>query len=1449
MEGSPSLQLRQKRARKRGLPALLASLVFSALLVVAAAPASAAAGDTIRASLTSTGAQIGAWSETTPSGRTISADGSRIVFESTGQLLPTDDTGSPDIYVRDIEGDTLERASVSPTGGNTSGYSVDPVISSDGRFVAFTSFAQLVVGDTNSERDVYVRDLQTDTTLWASVGLGGTSPNGPAYAPGISASGRYVSFLSSASNLLSPGLDTNGGGDIFIRDLVAGTTEIVSIRTDGTQVGGGPGGSTAVSGNGRFVAFEHTGPLDVQDGNARSDIYIRDRTTPSTIRMSEALGGGDAAEGSTGVAMSDDGSVVAFGSCSDDLVANDANGKCDIFARQIGGPTQLASVNTSGFAGIDHSEYAAISPDGRFVAFSSSSPDVVAGDGNGLLDVFLRDLQGSTRLVSLTASGGQANSSSFYPAVADDGAYVAFTSNASNLVTSDTNGERDVFRHEVDLAVPRFSLQTVKSGSGAGSVTSSPAGIDCGMTCSADFDEGEVVTLSAVPALGSSFAGWSGAGCSGTATCVVSTDAARSVTATFDNLPQLTTRFSDDFDGAALDSAKWNTTIATSGVRWCATTQSGNHLTVSGLWQDVSSQACHGLFAASPHGSITVGGGSATFSAATRRTFPYIWRGSPSGTSPFPATGAFVLEVTMAFDSLAPHGTEFHVGDWPNSDPVGDNPPGNLVFAIGACSGCGLVTNLLGVATVVPGDPTDLHDYRLEYVNGAYSLWVDGVRTMGPVASSTRPNAMWMGNPVFTHWASAGLDRFHDRLRAGQGARLISPGCGQDRQQWGHRHLHPRGDRLWPDVLRELRRRDPGHALSRRERELDVHRLERSGMLRHRRLRRHHGPSSLGHSYVHEEHIPTQPEPDRHGDGTVTSTPAGIDCGPTCSASFDAGTSVTLTAVPEVGTVFQGWSGDCAGAGTCILSMTSARSATATFTALPVDPAWGWGLNHFSQAGNNTCSPCTTPVQVSGLTNVVAISAGAYHSLALRSDGSVWGWGYNNDGEAGNNTCSPCTTPVQVSGLTNVVAISAGAYHSLALRSDGSVWGWGYNAYGQAGNNTCSPCTTPVQVSGLTNVVAISAGGWHSLALRSDGSAWGWGLNQVSQAGNNTCSPCTTPVQVSGLTNVVAISAGGYHSLALRSDRSVWGWGSDGSGQLGNTTCSAHCATPLQVSGLTNVDAITTGWAHSLALRSDGTVLGWGYNVYGQVGTSSCSPCTSPVQVSGLTNVDAISAGLYHSLAILSDGTARGWGVNHDGQVGNTACSPTCSAPLPVLGLSGIVAVSGGWYHSLAIASTFTPVGGETVTVSVAPGDPPVTTDAEGDGATPDDPVETQVSSPNGGTVTIEDGPSENISSPGIELLRRTDEHHRATCHAGRTADPGVPTGRLEDPVGPDGADTRGLQKRRVHAAPWPARIPPAPRTRSMRVPSRDPSRRRRADHRPDLRRQRVEPRLRGPPR
>jgi len=314
---------------------------------------------------------------------------------------------------------------------------------------------------------------------------------------------------------------------------------------------------------------------------------------------------------------------------------------------------------------------------------------------------------------------------------------------------------------------------------------------------------------------------------------------------------------------------------------------------------------------------------------------------------------------------------------------------------------------------------------------------------------------------------------------------------------------------------------------------------------------------------------------------------------------------------------------------------------------------WAWGSNWGGTLGDGTDTNRRTPVQVTGLSDVTTISAGYGHSLAQRSDGTVWAWGQGSEGRLGDGATTNRATPVQVTGLSDVTAISAGYGHSLALRSDGTVWAWGRNRVGQLGDGTTNDRHVPVRVTGLSGVTAISAGFGHSLAQRSDGTVWAWGQNGVGQLGDGSATDRRTPVRVSGLSNATAVSAGYGFSLALRSDGTVWAWGRSIEGQLGDgTTNNRH--TPVRVTGLSDVTAISAGRDHSLTLRSDGTVWAWGRNVEGQLGDSTVvARRTHAQRVSGLSNLTGVSAGNGISLALRSDGTVWAWGWNLDGQLGD----------------------------------------------------------------------------------------------------------------------------------------------------------------------------------------------------
>ena len=323
---------------------------------------------------------------------------------------------------------------------------------------------------------------------------------------------------------------------------------------------------------------------------------------------------------------------------------------------------------------------------------------------------------------------------------------------------------------------------------------------------------------------------------------------------------------------------------------------------------------------------------------------------------------------------------------------------------------------------------------------------------------------------------------------------------------------------------------------------------------------------------------------------------------------------------------------------------------------------------------------------------VVAVAAGLGHSLAVKADGTAWAWGDNSDGQLGDGTQTPSALPIQVAGMGDVVAIAAGELRfSVAVKADGTVWGWGNNLYGQVGNGGGpTPVLAPAQVGSIEGVVAVAAGSAHALAVDASGGVWSWGWNKSGQLGNGTKDLETSPVQVVGLSNVSAVAAGVDHSLALRKDGTVWAWGAAAKGQLGNGSFFGDQTVPVPVSALFGVVAIAAGDLHSLAVKDDGTVWGWGLNDIGQLGEPSSENKSVPVQVPGVSGAVAVAAGDDDSFALLADGTVVSWGNNSIGQLGNGTMSPadTATLPGPVAALSEVAAISIGSYHGLALGKS-----------------------------------------------------------------------------------------------------------------------------------------------------------------
>ncbi|MCW5983296.1 MAG: choice-of-anchor D domain-containing protein [Bryobacteraceae bacterium] len=245
---------------------------------------------------------------------------------------------------------------------------------------------------------------------------------------------------------------------------------------------------------------------------------------------------------------------------------------------------------------------------------------------------------------------------------------------------------------------------------------------------------------------------------------------------------------------------------------------------------------------------------------------------------------------------------------------------------------------------------------------------------------------------------------------------------------------------------------------------------------------------------------------------------------------------------------------------------------------------WAWGFDQSDICGG-VAAKRSMPVAMSGLTGIIAVALGDSHRLALKDDGTVWGWGNNSWGQLGNGAMSwRVDVPVKTTGLANVVAVAAGAKHSLALKSDGTVWAWGNNESGQLGGNYGYQMAVPIRIANLSGAVAIAAGAAHCVALTSDGSVWGWGENSSGQLGNGRNEDTTVPVAASNFNGAVAIAAGKDQTIALKSDGNVWRWG------------NFQTNVPAVFPGLSGIVAIAAGSGSYLALRHDGTTWSPGYD-------------------------------------------------------------------------------------------------------------------------------------------------------------------------------------------------------------------------------------------------------------
>ena len=316
---------------------------------------------------------------------------------------------------------------------------------------------------------------------------------------------------------------------------------------------------------------------------------------------------------------------------------------------------------------------------------------------------------------------------------------------------------------------------------------------------------------------------------------------------------------------------------------------------------------------------------------------------------------------------------------------------------------------------------------------------------------------------------------------------------------------------------------------------------------------------------------------------------------------------------------------------------------------------WSWGYNYFGQLGNSDILKLDVkyPTQLNNQENWINIDCGDFYSAGIKSDHTFWTWGSNNHSALGNATFGDANIPTKINSDTNWIDLSAGANHCIAKKDDNTIWGWGHNAYSQLGNGGTLNSNIPIKIGISNNWTKISAGCNHSNTQDNNQQYFGFGGNSTYQLLKNiNCISCDTPTSMPLDSTWEELFPSAYFTIGLKVNGTLFGWGFNLYGQLGNGS-NINSPLPTQIGTNSLWESVSVGTNHCVAIQKDGTLWAWGQNNKGQLGNGSFVNSTVPIQIGIDTNWKKSISGASFSMAFKSDGSLWSWGDNSHGQLGD----------------------------------------------------------------------------------------------------------------------------------------------------------------------------------------------------